>query len=136
MGALLIRFRNFAIILRISIWGIKFQKMKVNISLRVFIRAVLALVAHSSQSGIIWRLQLKDTYRFFICQFPAAGHLEVDSGLDKLLSSLNPNKSRCFEGSFSYGGKGSVWHPTPFMFHEQLIQYQYNFMQLTIWSGL
>ena len=40
---------------------------------------------------------------------------------------VNPNKAGLFEGSFSWG-RGKF--DSPFIFQEELILYQYNFIQL------
>ena len=46
--------------------------------------------------------------------------------LPKTELKINPNMAGLFEGSFFWGGVNF----TPFIFQEELIQYQYNFMQL------
>ena len=71
-----------------------------NISLRVFIRAVLAFGGPFIPKWDHKKAIAKRYLYFLICQFSPAGHLEVDSRLDKLSILLNSTKSGFFEGSF------------------------------------
>ena len=48
----------------------------------------------------------------------------------KTLHRSNSNKAGLFEGSFFWGGGEGQFEPPPFIFQEELVSYQYNFIQL------
>ena len=57
-------------------------------------------------------------------------HTEAATGSVLRKAALNPNKAGFFEGSFSWGKGGQFDPPSLFIFQEELILFQYNFIQL------
>ena len=60
-------------------------------------------------------------------QWKCRSQVEIDVAF--VLHFINPNKAGLFKASFFYGGL-NLTPPPPFIFQEELIQYQYNLIQL------
>ena len=80
-------------------------------------------------SLVLFPINLAVASAFFNCYFGVVSSASVEDCLawsNRLYLLLNTNKAVRFESSFFWGCQ----FDTPFIFQEELIQYQYKFMQL------